>query len=94
MISKFLPSLINKYLSILYVDEETKKDISGAMSTFDGSRYISVILILLMLCNLLDDDVCLFWLQRPFAEKQRNSKFKFIKIHVNQYFVVQLIVRH
>ena len=45
MISKFLPSLIKKYLSILYVDEETKNNISGAMITFDGSRYISVILM-------------------------------------------------
>ena len=42
--TKSLSSLINKYLSILYMDEKTKKDMSGAMITFYGSRYISVIL--------------------------------------------------
>lgn len=44
MTPKSLSSLINKYLSILYMDEKTKKDISGAMIAFYGSRYILVIL--------------------------------------------------
>ena len=42
--TKSLSSLINKYLSILYMDEKTKKDMSGAMIRFYGSRHISVIL--------------------------------------------------
>ena len=90
MTPKSLSSLINKYLSILYMDEKTKKDISGADCILWIQIYFGDFKVYLRFatCQTM---ACLNWLQKPFAEKQRNSKLKFIKIHVNQYFIWQLI---